>query len=94
MYVPPDKSLVHENTTCRQMSVMQELESILLTHISNDIEFILCGGFNARTSDARDFVEFGNNAPYMQDFKELPGEDIGIERKSLNKTRFINKFGK
>lgn len=43
-----------------------------------DTEIILNGDLNARTSDAKDYNDYGTNDPHVQDFQKLLGDDIGV----------------
>ena len=78
---------------CRQLTALQELESLLLQQRMLDTDIIVCGDLNARTSDdAKDYINYDINAPYTDDFAELPGGDIGDVRVSSDS--IINKLGK
>lgn len=88
LYFPPENSPFYTGIA---MSGLQQLEQLIIKNNLLDSELLLCGDFNARTSNLCDYTTCSDNIPELKEFNDIFDNDIGIERVSLDKK--TNKFG-
>ncbi|MEW8547371.1 MAG: endonuclease/exonuclease/phosphatase family protein [Candidatus Thiodiazotropha sp.] len=89
VYLPPDNSPFYHDKCSRGIIL---LENQLLELHTENVHLVVAGDLNARTAEKRDYIEFVNNVPDLEEYDEILNVHNNIpDRVSCDK--ITNKFG-